>query len=50
MPLCVQVGLGKGYIVLDGGLPQKGHMPPDFHPMSVVAKPLDGSRCHLVQR
>ena len=34
----------------DGDLPQKGHRPPDLHPMSVVAKPLDGSRCHLVQR
>ena len=50
MPLCVQVGPVLSYIVLDGDLPQKGHMPPVFHPMSVVAKPLDGSRCHLVQR
>jgi len=50
MPLCVQVGLGLGYIVLDGDLPQKGHRPTDFHPMSVVAKPLDGSICYLLQR
>ena len=28
--------------------PQKGHIP-NFRPMSVVAKHLDGSRCHLVR-
>jgi len=50
MPLCVQVGLGLGYIVLDGEPLQKGHRPPNFYPMSVVAKWLDESRCHLVQR
>ena len=27
-----------------------GHMPPSFWPMSVVAKWVDGSRCHLVWR
>jgi len=30
---------------------RKGHRPaPNFRPMSVVAKRLDGSRCHLVRR
>jgi len=27
---------------------KKGHSPPNFRPMSVVAKRLDGLRCHLV--
>jgi len=30
--------------------PLKGAQPPNFQPMSVVAKRLDGSRCHLVAR
>jgi len=50
MKLVIGVGLGPGHIVLDGDptpLPQKGHSP-QFWPMSVVAKRLDGSRCHLV--
>jgi len=29
---------------------KKGAEPPNFRPMSVVAKQLDGSRCHLVWR
>ena len=45
----MQVGLGLGYIVLDGDLPPKGAQAPDFHLMFVVAKPLDGSKCRLVQ-
>jgi len=52
MPLGVDVGLGPGHIVLHGDqapLPQKGAEPPNFRPMSIVAKWLDGSRCHLVQ-
>jgi len=51
MKLGVQVGLGPGHIVLDGdpAPPKKGHSsPPNFRPMSVVAKRRDGSRCHLV--
>ena len=51
MKLGAQVGLGPGHIVLDGkpALPSpKGHSPPNFRPISVVAKWLDGSRCHLV--
>ena len=30
--------------------PQKGGTAPNFRPMFVVAKRLDGSRCHLVGR
>jgi len=30
--------------------PKKGAEPPIFGPWSIVAKQLDGSRCHLVQR
>jgi len=47
----LQVGLGPGNIVLDGHsapFPQKGAEPPNFRPIYVVAKWLDGSRCHLV--
>ena len=55
MPLVMEVGLGPGDIVLDGDpahppTPEKGAHSPNFQPMSVVAKRLDGSRCHLVQR
>ena len=49
MPLGMEVGLGPGNIVLDGdpaSPPQKGVQPPIFG-LSVVAKLLDGSRCHL---
>jgi len=52
MKLGVQVGFGHGHIVL-GGDPAP-HPPkcraPNFWPVSVVAKWLDGSRCHLVWR
>jgi len=46
------VGLGVGHIVLDGdpALPPQRCTAPNFRPMSVVAKWLDGSRCHLVGR
>jgi len=53
MPLVVEVGLGPGKFVCDGTQlsPEKGaHQHPNFRPMSVVAKWLDGSRCHLVRR
>jgi len=54
MPLGMEVGLSPGVLdVLDGDqapLPKKGPEPPNFWPMSTVAKQLDGSRCHLVQR
>jgi len=45
------VALGQGHIVLDGDpappRPNRGTAP-NFRPMSIVAKRLDGSRCHLV--
>jgi len=44
MPLDTEVGLGPGQTVLDVD------PAPNFRPMSVVAKRLDGSRCHLVGR
>ena len=47
MKLGTVVGLGPGHIVLDGDPappPQRGTAP-NFRPMSVVAKRLDGSRC-----
>ena len=47
------VGLGPGHIVLDGDPappPKGGIAAPTFRPMSIVAKRLDGSRCHLVWR
>jgi len=56
MKLGMQVGLGPGHIVLDGdpaSTPPKGHSgqpPPNLQPISVVAKWLDGSRCHLVRK
>jgi len=51
MKLGMQVGLGPGHIVLGGdpaAPPPKGHSPPNFRPISVPAKWLHGSRCHLV--
>jgi len=45
MTLGMQIGLGPGYIVLDGDpapLPQKEGRAPSFRPMSIVAKQLDG--------
>jgi len=54
MPLDVEVGLDPGDSVFDGDPATPREMgtptPPKFWPMSVVAKRLDGSRCHLVQR
>ena len=48
--LGMHVGLGPGHIVLDGEpapSPPKGHSP-NFRLISVAAKWLHGSRCHLV--
>jgi len=47
-----EVGLGPSDIELDEdpAPPQRGTEPLNFRPMSVVAKRLDGSRCHLVWR
>ena len=54
MPLATEVGLGLRDIVLDGDPappPIKGHSSlPDFWPISVVAKCLDGFRWNLVWR
>jgi len=53
MPLGREVGLGPSDIVIDGDpapLSLKGGKAPNFWPMSIVAKRLDGSRCHLVRR
>ena len=53
MALGMEVGLGPGHIVLDGDpatIPQKGAEPPNIRPISVVAKRLDTSGCHLVWR
>jgi len=53
MPLGTKVGLGPDNIVLDrhtAPLPDKVAEPPNFRPMFIVAKWLDGSRCHLVWR
>jgi len=49
----MDVGLRPGDLVLDGdpvSPPKKGAEPPNFRPMFIVAKPLDGSRWHLAQR
>jgi len=54
MPLGMEVGLGLRDIVLDGTqLPssKRGQNPlPNFRTISIVVKPLDASRCHLVWR
>jgi len=55
MPYGTEVGLCPGDIVLDGGSappPQREgtQQPPPIFGQYVVAKGLNGSRCHLVQR
>jgi len=53
MALGMEVGLGPGHIVIDGDpahLPKKGVESPNFWLISIVAKRLGGSRCHLVWR
>jgi len=52
MPLGMEAGLGPSHIVLygDPASPQKRGTVSNCRPMSVVAKRLDGSRCHLVRR
>jgi len=53
MALGMELGLSPGDFVLDGTqipLPKKGRSPlPNLRPISIVAKRLDGSRCHLVR-
>ena len=50
--LGMEVGLSPSDFVLHGDpvlFPQKGaEPPPNFRPISIVAKRLDASRCHLV--
>ena len=50
----MELGLGLGDFVLDGDpapLHKRGAEPhPNFRPMFIVAKRLDGSRCHLIWR
>ena len=51
MPVGMEVGLSPGHIVLNGDLaPHKRGQTPSFGPMSIVAKRLDGSRCHLIRK
>jgi len=54
MPLGTVLGLGRGHIVLDGdpapSPSKKAGKAPNFRRMSIVAKRLDGSRCHLVRK
>jgi len=52
MSLVMPVGLGPGDFMLDGDAasPKKRGTAPNFWLMSIVAKRLDRSRCHLVQR
>jgi len=47
-----EVRVGPDHIVLDGNpAPTKGaQQPPKFRLVSIVAKWLDGSKCHLVRR
>jgi len=49
MPLGTELSLSPGDFMLDGdpALPKKGTEPPNFRPMFIVAKRLDGSRWHL---
>jgi len=51
MPLGTDVGLGAGNIVLDRDTasPKRGTAARTTRPMSIVAKRLDRSRCHLVR-
>ena len=53
MAVGMEVGLNPGHIVLDGdaapATQKKGAEPaPSFWPISIVAKRLDGLRCHSV--
>ena len=52
MKLGMHVALGPGHIVLDGDPtpPAQKRVAPNFWPMSIVAKRLDGSTYHLLQR
>jgi len=51
MPLGMKVGLSPGDFVFDGdpASSHKGGGAPNFRPMSIAAKRLHESRCHLVR-
>jgi len=46
----MEVDLGLGDFVLNGDLLLQKEHTPNFRPVSIVAKRLDGLRCHLVWR
>jgi len=51
VPLGTKVGLSPGYIVLDGDpAPPKRGTALNFRLVSIVAKRLDGTRRHLIQK
>jgi len=53
MALGMEVGLGPGHLVLHGDPdppPKNGAEAPNFRPISIVAKQLDASRCHMAWR
>ena len=53
MLLGMEVGIGSGDFVFDGDTAssrKRAQPPPNFWPMSIVPKRLDGSRCHLVRK
>ena len=50
MPLGREMDVGPGDIVFDGDPAPPKEAAPNFRPMSVVAKRLHGSRCHLVRK
>jgi len=51
MPLGMEIGLGPGNFVFDADpASPRAPTPPNFWPMSIEAKWLDGSRCHLIRR
>jgi len=51
MSLGMEIGLGPGDLDGDPAPPKKGTAPsPNFWPMSIVFKWLDGTRCHLLQK
>ena len=53
MALGMEVGLGPGHLVLHGDPappPKNGAEAPNFRPISIEAKQLDASRCHMAWR
>ena len=52
MPICREIGFDPSNVVLDGdpATPKKWEDLPNFRPIFIVAKRLDGERCSLVRR